>query len=134
MSSVSESMSSLILYCQINSNTNHTQLEKFLSKIIKINSSILHENIFGYSLNFRSNFLYFDLLLKYFKAQNARIISFFTQPYKIYLSTHSIWVLDTIEDHGTQIRRVWLGDLTILSNFHIETSSFWSVSDYECHL
>ena len=31
--------------------------------------------------------------------------------------------LDTIEDHGTQIRRVWLGDLTILSNFHIETSS-----------
>mgnify|MGYP006975744387 FL=1 len=42
--------------------------------------------------------------------------------------------LDTIEDYRTQIRRVWLVDLTILSNFHIKTSSLWSVSDYECHL
>ena len=33
------------------------------------------------------------------------------------------YIVDTIEDHVTQIRRVWLGDLTILSNFHIETSS-----------
>ena len=31
--------------------------------------------------------------------------------------------LDTIEDYRTQIRRVWLVDLTILSNFHIKTSS-----------
>ena len=85
VSSVSESMSSLILYCQINSNTNHTQLEKFLSKI-KINSSILHENTFSctvWTSEFRSNFLYFNLLLKYFNAQNARIVSFFTQPYMV---------------------------------------------------
>ena len=44
-----------------------------------------------------------------------------------------IRLLDTIEDCRSQIRRTWLGDLTILSNFHIKTSSLWSVSDYEFH-
>ena len=44
------------------------------------------------------------------------------------------YVLDTIEDHRTQIRRSWQGDLTILSNFHIKASGLRSASDYECHL
>ena len=44
------------------------------------------------------------------------------------------YLLDTIEDHVTQIRRVWLGDLTILSNFRIKTSSLRSASDYELRL
>ena len=43
-------------------------------------------------------------------------------------------LVDTIEDHVTQIRRVWLGDLTILSNFRIKTSSLRSASDYELRL
>ena len=42
--------------------------------------------------------------------------------------------LDTIEDYITQIRRNSLGDLTILSNFHIKTSSLRSASDYESRL
>ena len=49
------------------------------------------------------------------------------------LAVITYWI-DTIEDHITQIRRSCLGDSTILSNFHIKTSSLWSVSDYKCHL
>ena len=43
-------------------------------------------------------------------------------------------IIDTIEDHITQIRRNSLVDLTILSNFHIKTSSLRSASDYELRL
>ena len=47
---------------------------------------------------------------------------------------YDTYILDTIEDYRTQIRRSWQGDLTILSNFHIKTFSLQSASDYELRL